>query len=152
MARWLMGWLALLAVPVAAFDLHLVYGEQHWQFSKEELAEMPGWHFTTETPWTVEADDYHGVPLAVLLETVGAPQGPLKLRLVALNDYAVETDAQKLVDADAVIVFERNGEPMPVRDYGPYWVLFPFSDRPELINRDIRNVSVWQLKTIEINP
>ncbi|MEX1058075.1 MAG: oxidoreductase, partial [Natronospirillum sp.] len=57
-----------------------------------------------------------------------------------------------LLEAHGVVVFERNGEPMPVRAYGPFWLLFPFSERPELVNRDIRNVSVWQLKKIEFLP
>ena len=150
MARFLLGTLALLTLPVAAFDLQLVQGEQRWHFSLEELVGIESLDVVTETPWTEGEHRFTGVTLQTLLETVGSETEAKTLRLVALNDYAVETDVQFLLESDALIAYKRDGEPMPVRDYGPYWVLFPFSDRPELANRDIRNVSVWQLKTIEI--
>lgn len=148
---WLV-FLCIFAIPAAAFDLHLVSGDDKWRFGHDDLLAMSVVDMTTETPWTDTVDDYRGVTIDSLLSAAGLPAQQQELRLIALNDYAISTDVDTLLDADALIVFERNGEPMPVRDYGPYWVLFPFTERPELSNRDIRNLSVWQLKTIEVLP
>ncbi|MCH8550948.1 MAG: hypothetical protein LAT62_03360 [Natronospirillum sp.] len=142
----------IFAIPAAAFDLHLVSGDDRWRFGHDDLQAMSVVDMTTETPWTDSVDQYRGVTIETLLSAAGLTTEQRKLRLIALNDYAISTDVETLLDADALIVFERNGDLMPVRDYGPYWVLFPFSERPELSNRDIRNLSVWQLKTIEVLP
>lgn len=151
--RWVL--VALLALSPAAwgFDLRLIHEDQTWSFTLEELKSLPQTGIETETPWTEQSDYYEGIALTDLLAATPIDTDAFsQLRMTALNDYAVDAPIQKLTDADAVIVYQRDGEAMPVRDFGPYWMLFPFSDRPELENREIRNVSVWQLKSIELLP
>ena len=151
--RWVL--VLLLAIsPVAwGFDLRLIHQDQTWSFTIDELKSLPQTSFETETPWTEHSGYYVGIRLSDLL--TAAPmdtEAVSQLRMTALNDYAVDAPIQKLIDADAVVVYQRDGNTMPVRDFGPFWMLFPFTDRPELENREIRNVSVWQLKSIELMP
>lgn len=145
--------LLFLSTPAWAFDLQLIHGDREWSLSMDELSDMPITELETDTPWTEEAYRYSGVSVQTLLDMSDLDQNAIEtLRLVALNDYAVEAPLSVLLESEGVLVFERDGEPMPVRDYGPYWMLFPFTERPELERREVRNVSVWQLKTIELLP
>lgn len=143
----------LLSPALWSFDLELVHGDQIWRLSVEDMRELPQIRIETDTPWTERSSWYDGVAVEDLLAVMtGDDLMHNSVRMTALNDYAVETSVEKLANADGVLVYQRDGELMPVRDFGPYWMLFPFSDRPELENRDIRNVSVWQLKRIELLP
>jgi len=39
---------------------------------------------------------------------------------------------------------------MPVRKKGPMWVVFPWSDHPEIANEVYYARSIWQLKRIAV--
>lgn len=151
--RWVLVLLVLISPVAWGFDLRLIHGDESWTFTVEELQAMPETGFETETPWTEQSGYYEGIALTDLLAAASVDAEAIsELRMTALNDYVVVSPIQTLIEADAVVVYLRDGEPMPVRDFGPFWMLFPFSDRPELQNREIRNVSVWQLKSIELLP
>lgn len=102
----------------------------------------------TSTPYTTGVQEFRGVPLKRLLDALGA-RGRLAT-MIALNDYRV---AVPLGDAEipgVILAFERNGEPMPVRDKGPLWLIYPLDDRPELDTRGTYAKLIWQLRRIEI--
>ncbi|GAL28475.1 hypothetical protein JCM19239_1551 [Vibrio variabilis] len=37
---------------------------------------------------------------------------------------------------------------MSIRDKGPYWVIFPLSQYPEIDNTDYHSMMIWQLKEV----
>ena len=43
-----------------------------------------------------------------------------------------------------------DGTPMPVRDKGPLFAVYPFDAQPELRNAVYYSRSAWQLKSIEV--
>lgn len=102
----------------------------------------------TRTPWTQGTQHFSGLPLRRLLEAVGA-RGDM-LRAVALNDYAVQMPVAALLASDGFLATHLDGTPIPVRQRGPFWIVFPWSQRPELETPDHRQRSVWQLQRIEI--
>ena len=102
----------------------------------------------TRTPWTVGPQHFAGLPLRRLLDAVGA-QGRM-LRAVALNDYAVDAPVAELLASDAFLATHLDGTPIPVRRRGPFWMVFPWSQRPELETPIHRQRSVWQLQRIDI--
>lgn len=149
----LMTMMSLLAATLApAEPLLLVHGEEATLLTRNELAELPAVQLVTGTPWTTTTDRYHGVTLEALMTVLPTSAARNRVRLVALNDYSVTAPVSKLLAAEATLAYERNGAPMPVRDYGPFWLLFPFSERPELMRQDIRDLSVWQLQRLEFLP
>lgn len=142
-------WL-LLALTTLAAELVIRHQQDVWTFSREDLAAMPSTTMVTATPWTVDLDEYTGVALVDLVARLDVGENVELLSMSGLDGYAVTAPLAELAAADATLVYARNGEAMPVRAFGPYWLLFPFSDRPELLRRDIRNASVWQLQSIEL--
>ncbi|MFY0663900.1 MAG: hypothetical protein JXQ97_04700 [Natronospirillum sp.] len=145
-------WLAtMVAFPAVAATLVVTVDGVEDRMSVDSLRAIRTNTLVTETPWTEAEDSYEGIYLADLLThlDVGSEQGVLVL--TALNDYRVEAPLADLVVADAFLSFSRNGELMPVRHYGPYWLLFPFTQRPELNDRTHRVWAVWQLKALDIS-
>jgi len=102
----------------------------------------------THTPWTIGPQNFAGLPMVRLLEAVGA-RGET-LRAAALNDYAVSMPIAEIVAADAFLATHQDGTPIPVRLRGPFWIIFPWSQRPDLGDAIYRRRSVWQLQRIDI--
>ena len=73
-----------------------------------------------------------------------------RIRLIALNDYSVTADVDQLVANGAILAHLRNGQPMPIADKGPVFVMFPFSSNAKLRADSIYVQAVWQLSRIEI--
>lgn len=101
----------------------------------------------TSTAWTRGPQRFAGVRLERLLDAVGA-RGRV-LRAVALNDYAVSMPLPEVLDAEPFVATRLDGSPMPVRNRGPFWIVFPWSRRPDLDTARVRQWSVWQLARIE---
>jgi hypothetical protein len=105
---------------------------------------------TTETPWYDGAQEFSGPTLATLLEHVGATGS--SLRIVAVNDYAAEMPIEDTTAAPVILASRHQGKPMPLREKGPLFVIYPFSEMPNLNNEVYFNRSVWQVKAIEVLP
>jgi hypothetical protein len=43
-----------------------------------------------------------------------------------------------------------NGKPMPVREKGPLWIVFPYDESPKFRSDYIYSQSVWQLNRIDV--
>jgi hypothetical protein len=102
----------------------------------------------THTPWTIGPQNFAGLPMERLLEAVEA-RGET-LRALALNDYAVSMPIAEIVAAGAFLATQLDGAPIPVRLRGPFWIIFPWSQRPDLGDAIYRRRSVWQVQRIDI--
>jgi hypothetical protein len=117
-------------------------------FDDAMLAAMPQRTLNTRTPWHEGVKKFTGPLLRDVLSAVGAKGQTI--RAVALNDYKVDIpfeDAQKI---DVVMARLLDDKPMPVRDKGPLFIIYPFDDRPELRTPQYYSRCAWQLRTIEI--
>lgn len=118
------------------------------QFDMPMLERLPQASFTTRTPWYAQARQFTGPLLREVLRAAGA-HGTL-LRARALNDYRVDIPFEDAQRFDIVIARLLDGAPMPVRDRGPLFVIYPFDLVPELRNAVYYNRSAWQLRSIEV--
>jgi hypothetical protein len=103
---------------------------------------------TTHTPWTEGLQVFRGVSLVALLEAVEA-SGKL-IELQALNDYSITMDLRRFLPYQPLVAYERNGEPMPVFDKGPLWLVFPQDDNPAINRAEVHDLWVWQLSRITV--
>ena len=124
------------ADATAKFDLAML----------ESLALREG---TMETPWTKGRVTFKGPLGRALLDAVGA-QGH-SLKVVALDDYAVDVPVEDLAQHDVIFATEMNGKPMSVREKGPVFIIYPFDKEPGLYNEKYFSRSVWQIKSIVVN-
>ena len=117
-------------------------------FDMAMLKALPGRVTETETPWTKGRVRFEGPLGSALLQAIGATG--TTLRIVALNDYAVDVPAEDFRKWPVILAVSRDGKPMSVREKGPIFVIYPFDLDPSLYNEKIFARSAWQVKSIEV--
>ncbi|WP_148252965.1 oxidoreductase [Aidingimonas lacisalsi] len=118
------------------------------RFDRQMLDALPSRVIETHTPWTNGKSRYEGPLATAVLDAAGARGTWFEVR--ALNDFAAKIPRSDLEEYAVILAMERDGEPMPIREYGPIFVLYPFDDHPELRNETIRFRSVWQVSNIHV--
>jgi hypothetical protein len=68
----------------------------------------------------------------------------------ALNQYDETIPLADFHTYDVLLALRMNGRPMRVRDKGPIWIIYPWSDYPELDDFLTREKSVWQLTALDV--
>lgn len=111
--------------------------------SVDELEQMPTATLATVTPWTDGAVEFEGIYMVDIVERFGdaATVG----KAMAFNDYQIEFEIADVIEKGGFVAFKRDGEPLSRRDKGPFWLVFPWSERPELDTRAVHGLSIWQL-------
>lgn len=117
-------------------------------FDDAMLAGLPQRTINTRTPWHEGVKKFTGPLLRDVLSAAGA-RGQT-IRAVALNDYKVDIPFEDAVKIDVVMARLLDDKPMPVRDKGPLFIIYPFDERPELRSPQYFSRCAWQLRTIEI--
>jgi hypothetical protein len=117
-------------------------------FDMSMLEAMAQTSFTTRTPWYAQPRKFTGPLLRDVLATAGA-QGTT-VRALALNDYRVDIPFEDSQQHDVVVARLLDDKPMPVRDKGPLFIIYPFDSKPELKNAVYYSRSAWQLKALDV--
>jgi hypothetical protein len=103
---------------------------------------------TTWTPWTKGEIEFEGVLARRLMAAVGA--AGTEVGAIALNEYQHTIPIADFESYDVLLAFRMNGRPMRLRDKGPIWIVYPWSDHPELDDFVTRAKSVWQLNALHV--
>ena len=117
-------------------------------FDRAMLEALPQTTVRTTTPWTEGVTEFRGPLGRVLLERVGTTGS--QLNATAINVYTVSIPVADFREHDVIIALTRDGKPMRVRDRGPLWVIYPWSDEPQLRTEVHHGRSIWQLKAIAV--
>ncbi|MEM6824553.1 MAG: molybdopterin-dependent oxidoreductase [Pseudomonadota bacterium] len=120
--------------------------QQAREYTLEDLDSMPQETIRTKTVWTEGVVEFSGVVLAHLLADAGIKTGTVKLS--ALNDYSVEFPVDEAGDDYPIVATRINGEAMPVREKGPFWVIYPYDQSDDFRTETIYIRSIWQLNRI----
>lgn len=128
--------------------IEVTNGPDSASFDLPMLKNLGSEQVVTTTIWTEGSQTFTGVPLHVLLETVGVSEG--SIRATAVNDYNVEIPMEDAVPGGALIAYENNGAPMSLRDKGPLWIIYPYDSKKEYQSEMIYSRSIWQLDRIEV--
>ncbi|SFL49508.1 hypothetical protein SAMN04488042_101435 [Shimia aestuarii] len=118
------------------------------QFDLEMLRALPARSFSTTTLWTEGVRKFTGVPLAVLLESLGTSGSTVDAW--AINDYLAEFDISELEPDAPIIAYEMDGAPMSRRDKGPLWVVYPYDSASRYRTELVYARSIWQLDRLEV--
>ncbi|ATJ83981.1 oxidoreductase [Halomonas beimenensis] len=130
-------------------DIRHTNGDGVARFDRAMLEALPSRSIITDTPWHDAAGRFEGPLAEALLEAVGA-QGD-HVRVVALNGFEAEIPVSDFERYGVILAMTRNGEIMPIRRFGPLFVLYPFDAHPELLTEAIRFRSVWQVTRIQVH-
>ena len=119
-----------------------------YTFTRSDLENLPQQTIRTKTPWTDGIHDFSG-PLVNNVLSAAGKRGRI-LQCVALNDYAVDIPIGDIERYQPILAMKQDGKNMSTREKGPLWVIFPWSDNPELWTESYFSRSIWQLKEIEL--
>jgi hypothetical protein len=111
------------------------------------LDSLPQASFETRTPWFDGPRRFSGVAGAALLEALGA--GGAEVVAVALNDYRVTIPVEDFRATGLILATRLDGQPIPVREKGPIWIIYPFDAEARLRNQVFYTRSIWQLRRLE---
>lgn len=125
-----------------------VHGTAGADFDDAMLAAMPQKQLNTRTPWHEGVKKFTGPLLRDVLAAAGAKGSTI--RAVALNDYKVDIPFDDAMKIDVVMARLLDDKPMPVRDKGPLFIIYPFDDRADLRTPQYYARCAWQLRTLEI--
>lgn len=125
-------------------------GDGTARFDMAMIDALPQRETVTTTPWYDGPQTFSGPLLRDLLAAVGATGSTL--RVVAINDYAVDIPVSDSVDFPVILASRHGGEPMSVREKGPLFVVYPFDEVPALVNEMYFSRSAWQVRRIEVLP
>lgn len=117
-------------------------------FDMPMLDALPQASFVTTNPWTPKSN-FSGVLLSTLLTTIGSTGKVASA--YALNDYVVEIPLKDLSSDGPLLATKMNGQYMPISHYGPIFVMYDFSKRPEWLHNDIYARCIWQLDRMVIS-
>lgn len=141
-----------VAAQTAMLDLQITApGGTETMLDLAALDAMPQESFRTGTIWTNGTSRFSGVPLAALLERMGVSRdGRGHVELVALNDYRVQIPMDEIGETAPIVATRVDGEPMPVREKGPYWVVYPYDRAAEFRTEYTFARSIWQLAEVRV--
>ena len=120
------------------------------ELDSRDLAGLPLTEFRTGSVWTDAVHLYTGVLLRDLLLHLGVDPSATdgSVTISALDGYSARMKFHEITEVAPMLAFLRDGAPMPLREQGPFWLLFPYDDDPVFQTESIYARSVWQVSHI----
>ena len=117
-------------------------------FDMKRLEALPQHSFTLKTPWYAGPRKFSGPLLREVLAAAEA-QGQ-SIEAIAINDYKVTIPMEDVKQHDVMLALQMDDRPMPLRDKGPLFIIYPFDSDPRLRTSIYYARCAWQLKALEI--
>ena len=118
------------------------------QFDRAMLLSLKQTEITTSTPWTNGSPLFEGPSIKAVLDLVGG--NGESIIATALNGYQITIPIEDVEKYSVVLALKRNNKVLSVRQKGPIWVIYPWSDKEELRSNVYYSRSIWQLKSLEV--
>jgi len=118
------------------------------RFDMKMIEALPQHSFTTSTPWFDKPVKFTGPLLSDVLAAVKA--SGTTLSAVAINDYKINIPMADVSKYKVIVARLLDDKPMPVREKGPLFVVFPFDTAAELRTSTYYERSIWQLKALDV--
>jgi hypothetical protein len=117
-------------------------------FDMAMIEALPQHSFTTRTPWFEKPVKFTGPLLSDVLAAVQASGSTVSA--VAINDYKISIPVADTRKYPVIVARLIDDQPMPVREKGPLFVVYPFDSASELRTSTFYERSIWQLKALDI--
>lgn len=118
------------------------------RFDMKMIEALPQHSFTTSTPWFDKPVKFTGPLLSDVLAAVKASGSTVSA--VAINDYKINIPVSDANKFKVIVARQIDDKPIPVREKGPLFVVYPFDSASELRNSTYYERSIWQLKALDI--
>ena len=126
------------------------HGDHERHYDMAALLAFEPVEITTSTIWTEGPQTFVGVPLSTLIQDLGVSDGTVVA--MAINDYSATIPLDEITPEAPILAYHRNGAPMPLRDKGPLWLVYPYDSDSAYRSEVIYSRSVWQLDRLDLTP
>ena len=115
---------------------------------RDEIAKLPQ-HELTEQPTSFPAAIvFKGPLLTDVLKLAGATGADATL--AAADDYKVDITREEMAKYSPILAIEKDGARMAPDDFGPFFVMWPFKEKPEIDNELFQGKAIWAVVKIEV--
>lgn len=116
---------------------------------RETLLSFPQKTIKTATLWTDGESTFTGPLMKDVLNAAG--NSAASISAIAINEYSIEIPVADINNYSVIFALKKDGKTLSVRDKGPIWVIYPWSDHDELKQDKYYSRSIWQLKKIHLH-
>lgn len=119
--------------------------------TSQKFNELPKTTIKTTTSWTPKDHPvkFEGVKIKDILHLVNAKGSTLRMH--ALNDYWVDIPVSDVEEFNIILANKMDGKPLKVRNFGPYFVIYPLDSNPSILNTPIYlSRFIWQVDKITV--
>lgn len=116
------------------------------EFDLDMLHALGTQAISVTTSWTDGTQEFSGVRMRDLMETVGAMGQVVKA--ISLNGSTYTIEIQDFVLYRVILATKLNGKILKVRDKGPLWIVYPLYEFTEREKLSIEPRMVWQLRQL----
>jgi hypothetical protein len=116
--------------------------------TREEIAKLPQRELTEQPTSFPEPLKFKGPSLTEVLKLAGATGGDVTLS--AADDYKVDISADDMAKFDPILAIEKDGARMAPDDFGPFFVMWPFKEKPEIDIEAYQAKAIWSVVKIEV--
>jgi hypothetical protein len=116
--------------------------------TRDEIAKLPQRELTEQPTSFPEPLKFKGPLLADVLTLAGATGGDITLS--AADDYKVDITADDMKMFGPILAIEKDGVRMAPDDFGPFFVMWPFKEKPEIDIEVYQAKAIWSVVKIEV--
>jgi hypothetical protein len=116
--------------------------------TRDEIAKLPQRELTEQPTSFPEPLKFKGPSLAEVLKLAGATGGDITAS--AADDYRVDITADEMAKFDPILAIEKDGVRMAPDDFGPFFVMWPFKETPEIDIEAYQAKAIWSVVKIEV--
>jgi hypothetical protein len=114
----------------------------------DQLAALPTARMVEKVTTASQPSAFEGPELEQVLKLAGVGEG--KIHASALDDYVVDIPLDMIRKYHPILAIRRDGKPITVDNLGPFLVMFPFAEHPEIDNDLGWTWAIWQLTKITV--
>ena len=116
--------------------------------TRDEIAKLPQRELTEQPTSFPQPLKFKGPSLTEVLKRVGATGGDITLS--AADDYKVDISADDMKKFNPILAIEKDGVRMAPDDFGPFFVMWPFKEKPEIDIEAYQAKAIWTVVKIEV--
>ena len=116
--------------------------------TRDEIAKLPQRELTEQPTSFPEPIKFKGPSLADVLTLAGATGADITLS--AADDYKVDITADEMKKHNPILAIEKDGVRMGPDDFGPFFVMWPFKETPEIDIEAYQAKAIWSVVKIEV--
>jgi hypothetical protein len=122
-------------------------GHKQLKISRSELEKLPPYTITTSTNFTTK-DTFVGAKVSDFIKNYEVTGS--KIRAFSWDTYSFTLTIDEAVKYNAIIAYKKSGKYMNVSELGPFAIIYPRDENPELERLSVDAKTVWQVKMLEV--